>query len=99
MTIDDAAGMLIFGMGYALGWLTNWLACRGVLGSWRDGRAKRPAREREIEGRPGYVIFFTTGATGIPAKGIRCWRCGLTSYNQNDVEHRFCPRCRVFHER
>jgi len=33
-----------------------------------------------------------------PLPAIRCNGCGLTSYNQNDVEQRYCGRCHVFHE-
>jgi len=29
--------------------------------------------------------------------GIRCWDCGLTSYNINDIAHRFCGRCDKYH--
>lgn len=28
---------------------------------------------------------------------IRCKRCGLTSHNPNDVEQRFCSKCKRFH--
>lgn len=29
---------------------------------------------------------------------IKCLRCGLTSYNANDIHHRFCGRCKHFHD-
>lgn len=29
---------------------------------------------------------------------IRCIACGLTSYNKNDISHKFCGRCHKFHE-
>ena len=29
---------------------------------------------------------------------ITCLRCGLTSHNSQDVKHRYCGHCRVFHE-
>lgn len=29
--------------------------------------------------------------------GIECLRCGLTSWNINDVDHRYCGHCRQFH--
>lgn len=31
-------------------------------------------------------------------RSIRCHRCGLTSQNPNDVEQRYCGRCKLFHE-
>jgi hypothetical protein len=32
------------------------------------------------------------------ALGITCMKCGITSWNQNDVENRYCPHCHVFGE-
>lgn len=34
--------------------------------------------------------------TGLP--GIRCLHCRRVSFNQNDVEQRYCGACHVFHE-
>jgi len=31
-------------------------------------------------------------------KSITCFRCGKTSYNDNDVQKRYCGFCHVFHE-
>ncbi len=31
-------------------------------------------------------------------KSIKCLICGLTSYNPNDVENRYCANCNVFHD-
>jgi hypothetical protein len=31
-------------------------------------------------------------------KSITCQRCGLTSHNLHDVEHRYCGHCHVFHD-
>lgn len=31
-------------------------------------------------------------------KSITCNRCGRTSYNLNDVKHKYCGHCHVFHE-
>ncbi len=31
-------------------------------------------------------------------KSITCHRCGLTSYNQRDIEHRYCGECHRFHD-
>ena len=29
---------------------------------------------------------------------IECLRCGLRSYNPNDIKFRYCCRCHVFHD-
>jgi hypothetical protein len=29
---------------------------------------------------------------------ITCVRCGLTSYNANDVAQRYCAKCKLFHK-
>jgi hypothetical protein len=29
---------------------------------------------------------------------IRCLRCGLGSYNPNDIQHKYCGYCHIFHE-
>ena len=29
---------------------------------------------------------------------IQCHRCGSRSFNVNDIDNRYCGRCRVFHE-
>ena len=42
-------------------------------------------------GQPGALVF-----PELPA--ITCAWCGLTSWNENDVRHRFCGRCNVFHQ-
>jgi len=31
-------------------------------------------------------------------KGIKCLRCGRTSWNQNDVEKKYCGSCHQFHD-
>jgi ribosomal protein S27AE len=34
----------------------------------------------------------------IANDAIRCRRCGMTSYNPNDISQRYCGRCHQFHE-
>jgi hypothetical protein len=29
---------------------------------------------------------------------IKCLRCGTTSWNTGDVQHRYCGKCHAFHE-
>jgi len=31
-------------------------------------------------------------------KGIKCLVCGLTSWNINDVEQKYCGNCHQFHD-
>jgi flavodoxin len=31
-------------------------------------------------------------------KGIKCFICGLTSWNINDVEQKYCGNCHQFHD-
>jgi rubredoxin len=31
-------------------------------------------------------------------KAIRCEICGLTSWNHNDIKHRYCGFCKRFHD-
>jgi len=31
-------------------------------------------------------------------KAIRCLRCGCISYNSNDVQQRYCGKCKVSHD-
>lgn len=30
-------------------------------------------------------------------QAIKCLRCGRTSWNPNDVQHRYCGGCQAFH--
>jgi ribosomal protein S27AE len=30
-------------------------------------------------------------------KAITCLKCGMTSHNPNDVAHRYCGRCHIYH--
>ena len=31
-------------------------------------------------------------------KAIKCSTCGLTSWYSDDVKHRYCGKCNVFHD-
>lgn len=46
----------------------------------------------ELPPEPTAIVF---AAHGRPA--ITCLRCNLTSWNENDVEQRYCGNCREFH--
>jgi len=30
--------------------------------------------------------------------GIKCLVCGLTSYGEDDIKHKYCGRCHIFHK-
>jgi len=30
-------------------------------------------------------------------KGIKCLRCGMTSFNDNDIKYRYCGNCHSYH--
>src|SRR5687767_2531600 len=40
------------------------------------------------------VQSYSIGENG---QSITCLRCGKTSYNANDVQHKFCGHCKEFH--
>ena len=42
----------------------------------------------------GYAIAVTDGRV----RTITCLRCGLSSFNQNDIDQKYCGHCHVFHE-
>jgi hypothetical protein len=43
-----------------------------------------------------YRINDSPDAAG--GKSITCLRCGMTSHNPHDVEHRYCGNCDMFHD-
>jgi hypothetical protein len=40
---------------------------------------------------------FPSFAISPDGKSISCHLCGMTSHNPNDVLHRYCGMCHVFH--
>lgn len=50
----------------------------------------------KFQSRPSkYVIRYDKN--GRPCS-IMCFVCGMTSYNENDIEHLYCAKCKVFME-
>lgn len=39
---------------------------------------------------------ITKNTTGV--LGFQCRRCNLTSFSQHDIRHRYCSKCRLFHD-
>lgn len=47
----------------------------------------------------GYVLRDRAFAVGTGSQTtITCLGCGRESYNVNDVEHKYCGHCHVYHE-
>jgi len=86
----------------ALGWwvVGYWMG----LGSYfvirllgrRDRAAAPPYTIVASDWRAG--VAPRTSETTFVAAGIRCNKCGLTSWNPMDVAERYCANCHVFHE-
>ncbi len=41
----------------------------------------------------GYIVHETP-----QGKAITCMRCGMTSFNKNDVERLWCSKCKEYHQ-
>jgi len=77
--------------------LSSHLRCNMVIGppeacqAWRERLgivAVGPPRPAAPEARYRLVTE--------PYSGITCLRCGRTSYNGNDIKHRYCGNCNVY---
>jgi len=47
----------------------------------------------QAEASSGYALRESDGFSSIT-----CLACGTTSYNPNDVAHRYCGRCGKYHD-
>lgn len=56
---------------------------------------RRPPTKSEVHADP---IEVTTYRINWPRRSITCLVCGLTSYNPNDVEARYCGHCHASHD-
>lgn len=93
---DDEPGWMVDSL------LAGYLGVNMVLGppdacaEWRDqlgiAPVGPPRPPREIERVARYRLV------NGPYDGIQCLQCGRTSYNPNDVAHRFCGHCDEFLE-
>ena len=62
--------------------------------------AMKPTRVIEFEAvhrRYGATYSLTRSSSGEPI-AIQCLVCERTSYHPDDVKHRFCACCGVFHD-
>ncbi len=55
-------------------------------------RAKWNTANARLANKPFDDLFATK-----PQPSITCPRCGMTSYNPNDIEQRYCGNCHMFH--
>lgn len=68
--------------------------CKDYADGWITFRTAEDAWAYAQE--HGSLIQVTYGRRTVHPS-IKCLRCNLTSYNLNDIKHRFCARC-GFHE-
>lgn len=61
----------------------------------RDGEIFYHAVEALEELPPEPTFVLVEGSNRV---GIQCLRCGRTSWHPDDVQHRFCVACGLFHE-
>jgi RNase P subunit RPR2 len=93
--------------------LADYLGVTVVAGPRSACRAWQERLGISLEGQPrrfcdpdgaNLVPRLENGATARyrlvtgPYQGIECLQCGRTSYNPNDVRHRFCAHCDDFLE-
>lgn len=69
-------------MSYAIPLLTFAACCCFMI--WQGMKAKRRYQRK---------VNFEIGPNG---EWIRCGKCGMRSYNKNDVENRYCGNCHLF---
>ena len=41
---------------------------------------------------------FVIGKTRDGMDWLHCLLCGKKTYNRNDIDHRYCGRCKRFHD-
>ncbi len=52
-------------------------------------------KQEIIKGLPGRLTYRISE----DGKSITCLKCGMTSYNENDVKYLYCGNCHGFHNR
>jgi hypothetical protein len=66
-----------------------------LISRW-SAQAKRRQHERKVlEAMVASRRSYTIADDG---KSITCHRCGKTSYHIEDVRHRYCGHCHIFHD-
>ena len=53
---------------------------------------------KEQYGIKSYQLLRVVDKQGIETVGIKCLKCGMTSWNENDVKYLYCGNCHAFHE-
>lgn len=45
-----------------------------------------------------YMLGWDDDRNKVKTSWIECVTCGLRSYNQNDIDNKYCGHCHMFHE-
>ena len=45
-----------------------------------------------------YVITEIVNNHDRTERSIKCLKCGMTSWSKDDVKHKYCGKCGIFHE-
>jgi hypothetical protein len=73
--------------------LSQHLKCNMVLGTPRACLAWRQQLGIVVPDRAAAPAYRLVDK---PYPGILCYGCGRTSYNSNDVKHRYCGNCKIY---
>ena len=85
--------------------LMQW-ACGQAVCPMPDRNGTGHAGEKVVEQTAHYILLMVERPKIIPSRpqateqpAIRCRVCGLTSFNPNDIEQKYCGNCHAFHPR
>jgi hypothetical protein len=73
--------------------LASHLQCNMVLGTPQACLAWRQQLGIAVPDRAAAPAYRLVDK---PYPGILCYGCGRTSYNSNDVKHRYCGNCKIY---
>jgi len=90
----------------------NVKVCELAMRARRMGEAERVAEMNRLGHTPGCTCIIVNGEyrstvvggcpvhprAGAAPPSITCPRCGMTSYNRNDIEQKYCGACHRFHD-
>lgn len=86
----------------ALLYLLNGILLMWILDEWeKESAAKQAARrtERSVRERIQNARTYEISFDFVKYRGfIKCLRCGLKSYNSNDIANLYCGNCHEFHD-
>lgn len=75
----------------------EWLKCNAAieLWAWRKVAYKRGGKLKVWRPRVQEITFKDFD---VKEQSIICPKCGMRSYNPNDIENQYCGNCHQFHE-